>query len=89
MMYYYGPGMNGWALSLMIIGNVIFWGLLIIAAIALIRYTKRGQLDSASPTASTPQQILAQRFARGDIDEDEYTRRLQVLSSSSTSPLNG
>jgi putative membrane protein len=89
MMYYYGPGMNGWALSLMIIGNVIFWGLLIIAAIALIRHTKRGQVDSASPTASTPQQILAQRFARGDIDEDEYTRRLQVLSSSSTSPLNG
>jgi putative membrane protein len=90
MMYYYGPGMNGWALTLMIVGNVIFWGLLlIIAAIALIRYTKRGQVDSGSLTASTPQQILAQQFARGDIDEDEYTRRLQVLSSSSTSPLNG
>jgi putative membrane protein len=89
MMYYYGPGMNGWALTLMIVGNVIFWGLLIIAAIAFIRYTKRGQVDSASHTAPTPQQILAQRFARGDIDEDEYTRRLQVLSSSSTSPLNG
>ena len=32
---------------------------------------------------------LAQRFAREDSDEDEYTRRLQVLNSSSTSPLNG
>jgi putative membrane protein len=85
MMYYY-PGMHGWAWALMIIGNVIFWGLLIIAAIALIRYTKRGQVDSASHTASTPQQILAQRFARGDIDEDEYKIRLQVLAESSTSP---
>jgi putative membrane protein len=89
MMHYYGPGMNGVALTLMIIGNVVFWGLLIVAAIALIRYTKRGQVDSSSPTASTPQQILAQRFARGDIDEDEYTRRLQVISGSSTSPLSG
>ena len=42
--------MHGWAWALMIIGNVIFWGLLIIAAIALIRYTKRGQVDSASHT---------------------------------------
>ena len=85
MMYYY-PGMHGWAWALMIIGNVIFWGLLIIAAIALIRHTKRGQVNSASHTASTPQQILAQRFARGDIDEDEYKMRLQVLAESSTSP---
>ena len=88
-MYYYGSGMNGWALTLMIIGNVVFWGLLIVAAVALIRYTKRGQVDSSSPTASIPEQILAQRFARGDIDEDEYTRRLQVLGGSSTSTLNG
>jgi putative membrane protein len=87
MMYYYGPGMNGWALTLLIIGNVVFWGLLIVAAIALIRYTKRGQVDSSTPP--TPQQILAQRFARGDIDEDEYTRRLQVLTGSLTLPLNG
>jgi uncharacterized membrane protein len=25
--------------------------------------------------------VLAERFARGDIDEDEYTHRLQVLST--------
>lgn len=66
--------------------QVIFWGLLIIAAIALIRYTKRGQAGSHSHAAPTPQQILAQRFARGDIDEDEYKMRLQVLAESSTSP---
>ena len=88
-MYYYGPGRHGLALTLMIIGNVVLWGLLIVAAIALIRYTKRGQVDSSLHTGSTPQQILAQRFARGDIDEDEYTRRLQVLTGSLTSPLNG
>lgn len=88
-MMYYGPGMNGWVMALTIVGNVVFWGLLVFAAIALIRYTKRGQVASSSHPASTPQQILAQRFARGDIDEDEYARRLQVLAGSSTSPPSG
>ena len=86
---YYGPGMNGWVMALIIVGNVVFWGLLVFAAIALIRYTKRGQVASSSHPASTPQQILAQRFARGDIDEDEYARRLQVLAGSSTGPPSG
>jgi putative membrane protein len=85
MMYYY-PGMHGWASALMIFSSVVFWGLLIVAAFALIRYTKRGPVDSAFHAAPTPQQILAQRFARGDIDEDEYKIRLQVLAESSTSP---
>jgi putative membrane protein len=85
MMYYY-PGMHGWALALMIFGSLVFWGVLIVAAIALIRYTKRGEAGSHSHAAPTPQQILAQRFARGDIDEDEYKLRLQVLTESSTSP---
>jgi putative membrane protein len=79
--------MHGWALALMIFGSLVFWGVLIVAAIALIRYTKRGEAGSYSYAAPTPQQqILAQRFARGDIDEDEYKVRLQVLTESSTSP---
>jgi putative membrane protein len=85
-MMYYGPGMNGWVSALIIVGNVVFWGLLIIATIDLIRYTKRGQIGLSFQTVSTPQEILAQRFARGAIDENEYTRRLQVLTGSSTSP---
>ena len=35
-MMYYGPGMNGWVMALIIVGNVVFWGLLVVAAIALI-----------------------------------------------------
>jgi putative membrane protein len=29
-----------------------------------------------------PEQILAQRYARGEIDDDEYRRRLDVLRGS-------
>ena len=34
--------------------------------------------DCVKPGPS-PEQFLAERFARGEIDEDEYNRRLTVL----------
>jgi putative membrane protein len=51
----------------------------------------RGGQPGAVPTHTpTPQQVIADRFARGEIDEDEYTRRLQVLGgAASTRPHGG
>lgn len=67
------------AMSLMM---VAFWGLLIVAVVAFIRWSRR---DAATPrTASsqeTAEQLLANRFARGDLDEEDYRRRLAVLAS--------
>jgi len=80
---YWGPGMGGWGMALMIIGNLVFWGLLITVAVLLARYIRLGQTTSSPPAEVSPQQIAAQRFARGEINEDEYRRLLQVLSGSS------
>ena len=82
-MMYWGPGMGGWGMALMIIGNLVFWGLLITVAVLLARYIRLGQTTSSPPAEVSPQQIAAQRFARGEINEDEYRRLLQVLSGSS------
>ena len=83
---YYGPGMSGWGMTFMIIGNLVFWGLLIFGAILVARYVWPGQTaasSSSSPAELSPQQIAAQRFARGEINEQEYQHLLQVLSSGS------
>jgi putative membrane protein len=85
-MMYYGPGMGGWGIAFMIVGNVIFWGLLTVAAVAVIRYTGLGQRGSSTTSEVSPQQLLAQRFARGEINEEEYARRLHVLSGTSSEP---
>ena len=51
----------------------------------LLRAFDRPQLTGphrppwAPPTQASPEQLLAERFARGEIDEEEYRRRLQVL----------
>ena len=89
MMYWYGNGMSGWGYALMTISMVLFWGALIAAAVALVRYfSGAGQRGRGETTAApmppaaqppAPEQLLAERFARGEIDEDEYRRRLDVL----------
>jgi putative membrane protein len=80
---YYGPGMGGWGIALMIVGNVIFWGLLIVGAVAVICYTGLGHVRSSTTGEASPQQLLWQRFARGEINEEEYVHRLHVLSDTS------
>jgi putative membrane protein len=51
-----------------------FWGLLIWTVVMLVRHTS-GQRG----TGPTPEEVLAERFARGEIDEDEYQKRRDVL----------
>jgi putative membrane protein len=77
---YWGNGMSGWGMMLMIVGNLLFWGLVVAGVVLLVRYTGRGGQTRTTNEGPSPQRMLAERFARGEIDEDEYTRRLRVLT---------
>jgi putative membrane protein len=81
VMYGYGDHMSGWGYALMTISTVVFWGLVITGIVLLIRRFGRGtnQLEQGRPT---PEQLLAERFARGEINEDEYLSRLEVVRGS-------
>jgi putative membrane protein len=81
MMFWYGPGMDMWGYVVMTASVVMFWGLVILAVVAAARQMTRsappgGDTGAAPPTA---EQVLADRFARGDIDEPEYSSRLATL----------
>jgi putative membrane protein len=79
MMWWYGSGMNGWGYVLMTANMVLFWALVIFGVVALVRYLGRaGRVTAAQPT---PEEVLAERFARGEISEDEYQHRLEVLTT--------
>lgn len=78
MMYWYGNGMSGWGFALLTVSQILFWGLVIAGVIALVRYLARRSRDSAA-AGPAPEQLLAERFARGEISEDEYRRDLAVL----------
>ncbi|MEU5716979.1 SHOCT domain-containing protein [Streptomyces sp. NPDC020403] len=79
MMFWYAHGMNGWAWFGMSVGMVLFWALIITALVLVLRTANQPHEHTHTPAAPTPQQILDERFARGEIDEEEYRRRLSTL----------
>jgi putative membrane protein len=65
-------------LWLFVIGIVI--ALIVVAVIALVRHYSIEPGQSAVPTApSRAEELLAERFARGEIDEEEFRRRRDAL----------
>jgi len=59
---------------------VVFWGGLIALVVLVVRSTFRpSQATGTTPPGSSADQVLAERFARGEIDEDEFARRREVL----------
>ncbi len=78
-MWGYNWGWGAWlVMSVMMVG---FWGLVIAGIVVLVRYLtgSRQGGGAADSGRSSAEEILAERFARGEIDEDEYTRRRQLL----------
>lgn len=83
-MYWVGNGMDGWSYVLMIVSTVLFWGVLITGIVMLLRYLAGNgarQQGSADPKA-----ILAERFARGQIDEAAYRSGLELLEAGRLQP---
>jgi putative membrane protein len=80
---------SGWGYAWMGIGMVAFWGLVIAGIVVLVRYLARSEQPRGGPPAHrppSPEQVLAERFARGEIDEEEYRRRLETLRSAGSTP---
>jgi len=78
--------MSGWGYALMTVSMILSWGAVIVGVVALVRYFGRsGQPPAAPPppqsaeSPPSPERLLAERFARGEIDEEEYRQRLAVL----------
>ena len=82
MMYGYASGIGGWGYALMAVGMVLFWAAVILGIAALVRHGRQTGLQlpaPAQPIAPGPERLLAERFARGEIDEDDYFQRLTSL----------
>lgn len=76
-----GGGMNveGWVLMAVLM--VLFCGGVFAVVFALVRHSAFGRNDPPLTGASenSALRVLEERFARGDIDMDEYTERRDLL----------
>lgn len=78
MMYdgygYGGMGFGG-------IGMLLFWVLLIAGVVALVRWSAGpSKQDPPPPDDPDPLEILALRYARGEIDKEEFEQKRRDLS---------
>lgn len=80
----YGNGWmwgHGWLLMWVVMALVL--AALIAAMVVAIRYLSASSQVSAQRSGVSvrpgPETLLAERFARGEIDDDEYRRRLSLL----------
>ena len=82
---YYGPHMMWWGGGWygMIFGPLIMilvLALVIAAVVLLVRWAS-GQWPGGAPQGRSPLDILKERYARGEIDREEYTRRRADLQN--------
>lgn len=66
----------GWGIGMMAL-MLLFWGVMIFAGVAGIR---RFIGQSKAPRPNSVMEVLRERFARGEIDKDEFEAKKRELS---------
>ena len=71
----------GWGSGFGWISMILFWGLVILAIAALVKSLMQQSSSGSGPRDKTPLQILQERYARGEMDREEYEQKRQDLGS--------
>ena len=84
MMGWYGGGWGMGAWAGMGLGMVVFWGLVTIAVVALVRGSshagqRRPLVSPPAPGTYTALENLDDRFARGELTQEEYLTMRDTL----------
>ena len=79
MWWYDDFGWMGWIVTGLV--SIVVLGVLALVGIAVSRALGQGEPRRSGLPDRTPEQVLDDRLARGEIDEDEYERRRALLRS--------
>lgn len=59
----------------------LFWISIIVGIFFIFQAMAKGSSENALPDKESPLEILKKRYARGEIEEEEYERRRKELES--------
>lgn len=79
MMGWYGNGMSSGGWIVMVLAMAAFWTLVVVAVMALFRGSRNTDTAPHAVGRRDPSAILEERFARGEIDAEEYHARQAIL----------
>jgi len=74
----YGWG-SGWGHGFGFIFMILFWGLIIFAIVAIVKWLTGTSANAGTPQAKTARQILEERYARGEIEQEEFEQKKRDL----------
>jgi putative membrane protein len=90
-MYWNSDHMDGGWTAVMMLGMLAFWAALVVAIIWAVHSSRSSNVQGAGSQTSgvgdsrdDPEDILAVRLARGEINPEEYKDRLDLLRSTNT-----
>ncbi|MFD9722254.1 SHOCT domain-containing protein [Streptomyces sp. NPDC059072] len=71
--------------------QLIVWILILTAVVLMVRTFRqdtagRSASEPGAVSSATAEHLLAERFARGEIDDEEFKRRLATLRSNAPGP---
>ena len=78
--WHYGMMGGGWGMIFMIIAMILFWGLIIGGIILLVRFIFPS-VSSGMKSSQDALEILKQRYAKGEIEKEEFNGKKQDLLS--------
>ena len=71
-------GFWGWGMGVGFIFMLLFWGFIILGIAALIRWLMT-QSSGREAREKSPLEIVQERYARGEIDREEYEQKRRDL----------
>jgi len=78
----YGPGEGAWGFVMMFM-SLLFLALIAVGVVLVVRSFSHGGQASSRGDGNRALDILDERFARGEIDQQEYEERRRTLTNRS------
>jgi len=71
----------GWGMGFGMISVVLFWVLVILGIVILVKWVAGGPSGAGQPPVKTALDILKERYARGEIGRDEFEQKKRDLEA--------
>lgn len=76
---FHDMGNVGWGLGFGWVFMILFWALVIVGIVAIVKWLIGSSSATGTPPSKTARQILEERYAKGEIDREEFEQKKRDL----------